>query len=95
MEKTNSLKHQQAQRMTEIFRTARQQYLDAGGDPRRSAGSLNGGNDNLTDEERREVIELGEKIFDDEYINNYLQQHQNRHRPFPYQSQSTKDSPSK
>lgn len=83
MDKTDSSRQQQAQRMIEIFRTARQRYLDAGGDPRRSAGSLNT-NDNLTDEERREVKELGEKIFDTEYINNYLQQRQHLHRSIPH-----------
>ena len=79
MDKTNSTRQQQAQRMIDIFRTARQRYLNAGGDPRRSAGSLND-NDNLTDDERKEVKELGENIFDAEYINNYRQHRQHNLR---------------
>ena len=62
------LRQQKARRMTELGRLARQRYLDAGGDPLRSA------NENyLTEEERQEYLELGRQVFDDEYINNYLQ----------------------
>ena len=54
--------------MLELGRLARQRYLDAGGDPLRSA------NENyLTEEEQQEYLELGRQVFDDDYINNYLQ----------------------
>ncbi len=57
-----------ARRMLELGRLARQRYLDAGGDPLRSA------NENyLTEEEQQEYLELGRQVFDDDYINNYLQ----------------------
>lgn len=68
MTKTENLKKQQADRMGELAAIARQRYLDAGGDPLRSANEKY-----LNEEERQEYIELARQVFDDEYINNYLQ----------------------
>lgn len=62
MTEPNELKRQQYQRLTEIFDIARQRYLDAGGHPRRSPGSLHG-NDYLTDEEKQEIRYLGDQVF--------------------------------
>ena len=59
--------------MGELAAIARQRYLEAGGDPLRSA------NENyLTEEERQEYLQLGRQVFDDEYINNYLQKKRQR-----------------
>jgi|GEM_PF-561178 len=52
------LRKQQYERFKQLFALGRQRYLDAGGDPRRSSGSLHG-NDYLTDEERKELCVLG------------------------------------
>lgn len=56
------LKKKQYQRLTEIFDMARQRYLDAGGDPNQSSGSLHGG-DYLTKEEKQEIRYLGDQVF--------------------------------
>lgn len=73
MTKTKHIKKQQADRMGELAAIARQRYLEAGGDPLRSA------NENyLTEEERQEYLQLGRQVFDDEYINNYLQKKRQR-----------------
>jgi hypothetical protein len=56
------LKKQQYQRLTEILDIARQRYLDDGGDPNRSSGSLHG-DDYLTDEEKQEIRHLGDQVF--------------------------------
>ncbi|HCF29280.1 MAG TPA: hypothetical protein DEV81_19240 [Cyanobacteria bacterium UBA11049] len=53
--------------MGELATIARQRYLDAGGDPRRSANEKY-----MTEEERQEYLELARQVFDDEYIKNYL-----------------------
>ncbi|MDY6782623.1 MAG: hypothetical protein SW833_08780 [Cyanobacteriota bacterium] len=50
-------------RLEEIFTTARQRYLDAGGDPQRPGGSLLNGKDYLSDREKQEIIELGSQVF--------------------------------
>jgi hypothetical protein len=62
MREPTELESQQYQRLREIFATARQRYLDAGGDLHRSAGSLNG-QDFLTDEEKQEISNLGRQVF--------------------------------
>lgn len=56
------LKKQHYQRLTEIFDIARQRYLDDGGDPHQSSGSLHG-DDYLTDEEKQEIRYLGNRVF--------------------------------
>jgi len=55
------LRKQKYQRMIELSQIARQRYLDAGGDPRRSSGTLHG-NDRLTEEERQEFFTLGQQL---------------------------------
>lgn len=70
-------RQKQAHRMLELCKMSRQRYLDTGGNPRLSVGSLNG-NDNFTDEEKREFLELARQVFDTDYINNYLQQRHKR-----------------
>lgn len=62
MREPTELESQQYQRLREIFATARQRYLDAGGDRHRSAGSLNR-QDFLTDEEKQEISNLGRQVF--------------------------------
>ena len=54
------LKKQQYQRITELLDLARQRYLDGGGDPNQSSGSLHG-EDYLTETEKQE-------LKDDNYI---------------------------
>lgn len=61
MSNTTELRKQQYERFKELFAIARQRYLDAGGDPRRSSGSLHG-NGHLTDEERKELFALGAQL---------------------------------
>lgn len=67
MTKIEHIKQLQAARMGELATIARQRYLDAGGDPRRSANEKY-----MTEEERQEYLELARQVFDDEYIKNYL-----------------------
>ncbi|BAU15544.1 unknown protein [Leptolyngbya sp. NIES-3755] len=62
MTQPTNLKRQQYQRLTEIFDTARQRYLEAGGDPSRSSGSLHG-DEFLSDEEKAEIRALGKQLF--------------------------------
>jgi hypothetical protein len=63
------LEKQQYHRLTELLTKARQRYLDAGGDPRRSPSGQKG-DDYLTDEERQEAIMLGRVIFGVRIIGN-------------------------
>ncbi|MBN3908704.1 MAG: hypothetical protein HWQ35_19800 [Nostoc sp. NMS1] len=69
MTQSNTIKHQQAQRILELFAIARQRYLDAGGNPQRTPKGLKG-DDYMTDEERQEALVLGRQIFPQEYIDN-------------------------
>ena len=62
MRETTKTEKQQYQRLKEIFAIGRQRYLNAGGDPQLSAGSLNR-QDYLTDAEKKEVIDLGQQVF--------------------------------
>lgn len=62
MRKPTEQERQKYQRLREIFAIGRQRYLDAGGDPKLSAGSLNG-QDYLSDAEKKEIIELGQQVF--------------------------------
>lgn len=61
MTESKELRKQKYQRFKELFALSRQRYLDAGGDPRRSSGSLQG-NDYLTDDERKELLALGREL---------------------------------
>ncbi|NER35542.1 MAG: hypothetical protein F6J93_16380 [Oscillatoria sp. SIO1A7] len=58
MKEPTEMKTQQYQRMIELSDLARQRYLDAGGDPRRSADERY-----MTDEEKKEYFELGRQVF--------------------------------
>lgn len=57
--KSDNIKYQ---RLREIFALGRQQYLDASGNPLLSGGSLNN-QDYLTEAEKKEIIELGQQVF--------------------------------
>ncbi|MFN6568435.1 hypothetical protein [Dendronalium sp. ChiSLP03b] len=81
MTQSNTHKQQQAQRILELFAMssekprsvyARQRYLDAGGNPQCTPSGRRGDN-YMTDEERQEALVLGRQVFDEEYINNFLQ----------------------
>ncbi|HBL11988.1 MAG TPA: hypothetical protein DD379_11375 [Cyanobacteria bacterium UBA11162] len=58
---STELRNQVYQRMIKLCQIARQRYLEAGGDPRRSSGTLHR-NDYLTDEEQQEFLVLGRKL---------------------------------
>lgn len=62
MREPTELEKKQYQRLREIFATGRQRYLNAGGEPGLSAGSLNG-QDYLTEAEKKEILELGRQVF--------------------------------
>lgn len=62
MREPTELEKKQYQRLREIFARGRQRYLEAGGNPRLSGGSLNR-QDYLTDVEKKEAIELGQQVF--------------------------------
>ena len=59
-------KKQQYQRLNQIFTTARQHYLDDGGDPQQSSGSHQG-KDYLTDKEKQNR-HLGNQVFEADSI---------------------------
>jgi len=62
MRKPTESEDMKYQRLKEIFALGRQRYLDAGGDPLLSGGSLNS-QDYLTEAEKKEIVELGQQIF--------------------------------
>lgn len=62
MTDTPDPKKQQYRRLVEIFNTARQRYLDDGGDPHKAGGGLSG-KDYLTEEEKKEIRYLGDQVF--------------------------------
>ncbi|MEL4894280.1 hypothetical protein [Crocosphaera sp. Alani8] len=70
---TNSEKNRQnkARRLQELSQLARQRYLNTGGDPLHSANDKH-----LTNEEKEEFKTLLSQVFDQEYINRYLEQNQ-------------------
>jgi hypothetical protein len=61
MKQLTESEKQKYQRMLELCAIARQRYLDAGGDPQTSSGSLND-NSYMTTEERHEFLELGRQL---------------------------------
>jgi dihydrodipicolinate synthase/N-acetylneuraminate lyase len=71
MTQTTESKKQKYERFKELFAIARQRYLDAGGDPLRSSGSLHD-NHYLTDEERQELFALGSELSGDRIIDGYI-----------------------
>ena len=81
---------QQINRIKELAKISRQRYLDAGGDPKLSVGSLNH-NDCLTDGERQELHDLLNQVTPDEDIANYIKKNgtwQERFAAFKAQMQS-------
>lgn len=62
MRNPTEIEQQIYQRLKEIFALGRQLYLDAGGNPLLSGGSLNS-QDYLTEAEKKEIIELGQQVF--------------------------------
>lgn len=54
----NQVEKQQYERFRELFKVARQRYLESGGDPLRAADGKY-----LTDEEKKEFFEMGRQIF--------------------------------
>ena len=71
MSDSNELKKQQYERFKELFALARQRYLDAGGDPQRSNGSLHN-NEYLTEQERKELSILGRKLSEIRIVDGYV-----------------------
>ncbi|RUT06245.1 hypothetical protein DSM106972_034510 [Dulcicalothrix desertica PCC 7102] len=67
MKEPTQKQKQQYQRLNELFAQARSRYLDAGGDPRRPVD-----NSYLTEEERKEALELGAQIFGVEVKDSYV-----------------------
>lgn len=59
MREPTQLEKQQYQRMIELSDIVRQRYLDAGGNPRRSADEKY-----MTAEEKQEFFKLGRLVFD-------------------------------
>jgi hypothetical protein len=55
------LNKQQYQRMVELCQLSRQRYLEAGGNPKLSSGTLHH-NDYLTDTEKQEFFQLGKQL---------------------------------
>lgn len=72
MTNQNHIRKEQDRRLGELIAVARQRYLDAGGDPRHPPSGLKG-DDYMTDEERQEALSLARALFNDEYINSYLE----------------------
>lgn len=62
MREPTDLEHHQYKRLQEIFALGRQRYLQSGGDPRLSGGSLND-QDFLTEAEKEEIRSLSQQLF--------------------------------
>ena len=62
MREPTELEKQQYTRFKELFELGRKRYLDAGGNPRRSASAIDN-DDYLTEEEREEFFNLGRQVF--------------------------------
>jgi hypothetical protein len=56
------LQQQKYERIGEIVARGRQRYLEAGGDQKRCPSGRKG-NDYLTDEERKEILQLARQVF--------------------------------
>jgi hypothetical protein len=63
--KPTEKEEEQYRRLQAIFALGRQRYLSAGGDPDLSGGSLNK-QDYLTDAEKKQVVEIGQQLFNRE-----------------------------
>ena len=62
MREPTEIENRQYQRLQNLFAIARKRYLDAGGNPNLSGGSLNK-QDYLTEAEKQEIRELGQQVF--------------------------------
>ena len=62
MREPTELEKKQYARLQELTAIARQRYIEAGGDPKRCPSGRKG-DDYMTDEERKESIELTRLIF--------------------------------
>jgi hypothetical protein len=62
MKKPTELQQQKYERIGEIAAKGRQRYLEAGGDQKICPGGRKG-NDYLTDEERKEILQLARQVF--------------------------------
>lgn len=58
MREPTKVEKEQYERFRQLFKFARQRYLEFGGDPLRPAGEKY-----LTDEERKEFFKLGRQLF--------------------------------
>lgn len=63
---------QKINRLNELAKIARKRYLDCGGSPHLSVGTLNN-NDSLTNEEKQELRNLLNQVVTKENILKYLQ----------------------
>ncbi|CBN55319.1 MULTISPECIES: hypothetical protein [Kamptonema] len=72
MTNQNQIRKEQDRRLGELMAIARQRFLDAGGDPRHLPSGLKG-DDYMTDAEREEALTIARSLFNDEYINSYLE----------------------
>ncbi|MDB9512140.1 hypothetical protein PN499_13185 [Kamptonema animale CS-326] len=72
MTNQNQIRKEQDRRLGELMAIARQRFLDAGGDPGRLPSGLKG-DDYMTDAEREEALTIARSLFNDEYINSYLE----------------------
>lgn len=72
MTNQNQIRKEQDRRLGELMAIARQRFLDAGGDPRHLPSGLKG-DDYMTDAEREEALAIARSLFNDEYINSYLE----------------------
>lgn len=71
MTNPEQIRQQKARRLQQLSQLARKRYLDAGGNPLRYANEQQ-----LNDEEQQEFQTLLSQVFDQEYINQYLDKHQ-------------------
>jgi hypothetical protein len=65
------------ERLDRLMTTARQRYLNAGGNPHQTSSGIRG-DDYLTEAERQEALSLARSMFNEEYIRNYLENKQPR-----------------
>lgn len=72
MRELTELQEQQYPRMIQLSDTARQRYLDEGGDPRRRRSGRKG-DDYLTESERQEFFALGRQLSGFRIVDSYAQ----------------------
>ncbi|NER33005.1 MAG: hypothetical protein F6J93_02815 [Oscillatoria sp. SIO1A7] len=67
MRNPTEIEKKQSARLQELTAIARQRYIEAGGDPKRCPSGRKG-DDYMTDEERKEAIELMRQIAGDRIV---------------------------